>query len=76
MTDPRRVSIGEFMALLAGIPTTEEQVEAEETRQFREEFRDTSHYWLCLKSVTRPVTPVTVTPESVTQQATNSGVSA
>ena len=76
MSDPRRVSVGEFMALLARIPNTEAQVEAEEQRQDREEFRDTSHYWLCLRSVTRPVTSVTVTPESVTQQPANSGVSA
>lgn len=47
-----RVSVAEFMALLARIPNTEAEVEQEEQRQDREEFRDASHYWMTLRSVT------------------------
>ncbi len=52
MSQPARVSVAEFMALLARIPVTEEAVAEEEARQEREEFRDMSHYWMTLKSVT------------------------
>jgi hypothetical protein len=76
MSNPRRVSVGEFMALLARIPNTEAQVEAEELRQDREEFRDTSHYWMTLRSVTPAQQAVTVTPESVTHPCGVSGLSA
>lgn len=52
MSQPARVSVAEFMALLALIPNTEGEVEEEEILQDREEFRDMSHYWLTLRSVT------------------------
>lgn len=62
MSQPARVSVAEFMALLALIPNTEGEVEEEETRQDREEFRDMSHYWLTLRSVTTRNSCCSVTP--------------